>query len=86
MTNKTVKQRRVKVSDKYSANGYGRGINHKTVYMIDGKYYAYHPAYAKQNFNPLTGDLTGYVPCNKIIGSLGDWFYEISLEEHKTYN
>ena len=83
---KTVKQRRVKVADKYSANGYGRGVNSRPVYMIDGKYYAYHPQYAKQDFSPLTGEFAGYIACNKILGSFGCSYYAISsIEAHREY-
>jgi hypothetical protein len=69
----TVKERRVKVADEYSASGYGRSRNHRNVYLIDGYYYAYHPEYAKQAFQVLTGELVGYVAVNQMtLMTLGD--------------
>lgn len=79
-----IKKRRVLVGNSYSANGYGRGQNTRKVYLIDGFYYAYHPAYAKQSFNPLMGEFEGYIPVNKIEMSSYTMFYQISsLESHK---
>lgn len=69
----TLKQRRVKLASRYFASGYGRRINTRNVYQIDGNFYAYHPAYAKQAFQPLTGELSGYIPCIKI----GDNYHAI---------
>lgn len=61
---KTIKQRREKIGSQYSANGYGRGVNTKDIYLIDGKCFAYHPKYANQTFNPLNGEFKGYIPVN----------------------
>lgn len=63
----SVRKRRVLVANGYSASGYGRGNNAKNVYLIDGYYYAYHPEYAKQAYQELTGEFAGYVPCNAIV-------------------
>ena len=80
----TTKQKRVKVGTSYFASGYGRNINKRNVWLIDGYCYAYHPEYARQSFSPLTGDLTGYIPVNHAKGF--DSFYAIrSTEKHLPY-
>ena len=62
----TIKKRRVKVSNKYYASGYGRKINTRNVYEIDGKHYAYHPHYARQGHSPLIGEFEGYIEVSLI--------------------
>lgn len=79
---KTIKQRRVKVADKYNAKGYGRGENKRTVYLIDGYYYVYHPAYAAQAFEPLSGELEGYLPVNCDV--VGDKKFYFQCSSSKT--
>jgi hypothetical protein len=64
--------KRVKVADKYYASGYGRGVNTRNVYLINERYYAYHPKYARQSFKPLTGALTGYIECKQLQS--GDYY------------
>ena len=71
----TVKQKRKLVATEYEAAGYGRGYNKRNVYLIDDKYYAYHPQYAQQQFAPLTGELKNYVECKQIKGWGGNIFY-----------
>lgn len=70
---------RTKVGTEYSASGYGRGVNKRNVYIINGYYYAYHPQYAEQAFTPCEGDLKGYVRVNRF--SSGS-FYEVNENEH----
>jgi len=62
----TIKQRRIKVADKYMAGGYGRGLNQRNVYQIDGYYYAYHPEYADGQYPALDEEFKGYVRVNKL--------------------
>lgn len=76
MSQPSIKVRRTLVGTKYSANGYGRGINKRNVYLIDGRFYAYHPAYAEQQFTPLEGEFKGYIPVNQLPQS--GTFYAIS--------
>ena len=78
MTN--IKQRRVKVGTKYSASGYGRGEQTKNVYLIDGKYYAYYPKYAAQQFTETEGEFKGYVRCNRFANE--GIFYQVDKGEH----
>ena len=74
---------RTKVGATYTASGYGRGVNKRNVYLINNKHYAYHPAYAKQAFTPLEGELFGYVAVNKLANTGDDYFYACGIEEHK---
>jgi hypothetical protein len=60
-----IKNKRVKVASEYFASGYGRGKNKRNVYEIDGEFYAYHPAYAESAFEPLEGELKGYIKVTK---------------------
>lgn len=62
----TLKQKRELVATSYWAAGYGRGENKRNVYLIDGKYYAYHPKYAQQAFAPLTGEFANYVEVKQL--------------------
>jgi hypothetical protein len=70
----TIKQRRIKVGTSYYASGYGRGINTRNVYLIDGFFYVYHPDYAKTQYTPLEGELTGYIPVNKTAQRVGNGY------------
>jgi hypothetical protein len=77
-----IKKRRIKVAEYYSASGYGRGINKRNVYLIDGYYYAYHPKYAEQQYSPLNGEFKGYIKVNKC--STYNTFHALGvLEEHQ---
>lgn len=81
---KSIKQRRVLVANKYRACGYGRGVNTRPVYLIDRKYYAYHPRVANTSFVPLKGEFAGYVPVNQ--SKLGDTvlYYQVGFPtEHE---
>lgn len=75
---------RVKVGTHYGASGYGRGVNKRNVWLIDGYCYAYHPEYAKQQCTPLEGRLICYIPVNfcvsfKTFSTLG------IFEEHTKF-
>ncbi len=72
----TTKERRVKVATEYYASGYGRGVNKRNVYEIDGKFYAYHPAYAAQTFGAaLDGELKGYIEVKHMVTDDQDFYH-----------
>lgn len=70
----SIKKRRVKIAGRYFASGYGRGVNKRNVYEIDGRFYAYHPAYAKQTYQAPDGELSGYIEVKR-IGQKEDYSY-----------
>ena len=80
----SIKQRRQKVGTSYMASGYGRDINKRDVWLIDGKCYAYHKEYANQEFKPLTGEFEGYIAVN-YYRSFGTFGALGTLEEHKLF-
>lgn len=58
---------RKKAGQGYTQSGCGRGFTSKPiVYLIRGKYYAKHKAGAASAFDPLQGDLEGYVRVNAV--------------------
>jgi hypothetical protein len=83
----TVKLNRVKVGTEYMASGYGRGKNTRNVYLINGFFYAYHPAYAETQYTPLEGELKGYIPVNKsVYGDKTVYFWACDVEQVKKYD
>ena len=66
------------------AKGYGRGLQNKDVYLINGYAYGYYPKYAKDSFEPLQGELSNYVPLNIFnINSYQNSYYQVNPSEHK---
>lgn len=86
LTQTSVKQRRVKVATSYSASGYGRGTQTRNVYLIDERYYSYHPEYASQSFRPLKEEFKGYVAVNYQMFDGKKQFYQVNGmdNEHRT--
>jgi hypothetical protein len=67
-----------KIASEYYRSGYGRIKPRKAnVYIIDGFAYAKDAATAKTDFNPLVGDLEGYVRVNS-SGGAAPFYYEVS--------
>ena len=69
---------RKKVGNNYYQSGYGRGNKKANIYLINGFYYAKDAKNWGSDFNPLTGELTGYVRVNG--DSLG--FFQVSDNSH----
>ena len=85
-TGLTVKQRREKIGTGYHATGYGRGINKKPVYIIDGKAYAYNRRHWQTDFKPLQGELEGYIRLNAMYAAGRVDFYQVYRDsEHQEY-
>lgn len=74
METNTIKQCRIKVADSYYAQGYGRGVNKRNVYEIDGEFYAFHPEYARQAFEQLPDEFKGYIKVSR-LKSGNDYIY-----------
>lgn len=58
---------RIKIGTEYSQNGYGRGIKQANIWLIDGYAYAKDAKNAASDFQPCTGELTGYVRVNHYV-------------------
>ena len=63
---------RIKVGKGYYQNGHGRDlISAPLVYEIDGKTYAKHLQGWKLCYEPLQGELQGYVPVTGLTAPFG---------------
>ena len=57
---------RVKIGTEFYQSGYGRGVKKASVYLIDGFAYARSRYAWNTDFQPLKGELEGYVRVNAI--------------------
>jgi hypothetical protein len=73
---------REKIGKGYFASGYGRGFQSTiNIWLINGYAYARHPKWAAQAFEPLRGELEGYIPVNIIKRTI----FQVEPKEHQPY-
>lgn len=81
---------RIKINTGYYQSGYRKGLNRNAiVYLIGGKLYAKDLKGWKTSFNPLQGDLKGYVRVNAYGKEPYTIYTEVSgfgeYQKHKQY-
>jgi hypothetical protein len=76
---------RKKIGNSYYQSGYGRGRRKAPIYLINGYCYASDRKNWHSDFDPLTGELEGYIRVNKD----GIEFFQVSdhtcIDRHLPY-